>query len=510
MGYWLIVLSIVIAALGIYYYLFRYFNFFKRHGIIHIPSVPILGVMAPIIFRQMSFVDISQKIYNFNRDAKYIGIYATTKPVLLIRDLKLIKDVLIKNFDTFINRPAFNEHNEHVLSQNLFALQNTKWRYTKHLLCFAFTFKNMKIMFDLMSKCAVDLTEFMSTLPADKSDVNVKDVFDRYTNDVIALCCYGIKLDSIRNPTNEFFTCGKEITHMSTIRTMKYIFNRTFPKLAQVFGTELLNNQEMKYFKNSIKNEIAFRDTEHITRPDMIQLMMDDRGKDDRRQLDIDDMIAQAYVFYFAGFETSSSVISFLTYNIATNLNVQLKLRQEIDELLNELDGNVTYEAINQLKYLDATVKEGLRIFSASILERVCNKTYELPPALPGEKPFTIHKGMTIWIPLHAIHHDEKYYNDPEEFCPERFLDNYDSSFYFPFGLGPRTCIGKRLGIMIIKVALFHLLARCELKRCAKTLPITLSKKKLLMIPEDEIWLNIQIRSDMHPALKNKKGIVDF
>jgi len=104
----------------------------------------------------------------------------------------------------------------------------------------------------------------------------------------------------------------------------------------------------------------------------------------------------------------------------------------------------VTYEAINKLKYLDAVIKEALRIFSASILERVCDKLYKLPPALPGEKPFTIHKGMIIWIPLYAIHHDEKYYDDPKEFRPERFLDNSNSSSYFPFGLGPKMCLGKR------------------------------------------------------------------
>jgi len=193
MEHWSIVLPIVIAALGIYYYLFRNFNFFKRHGIIHVPPVPILGVMASIIFRRMSFVDISQKIYDFNQDAKYIGFYATTKPVLLLRDLELIKAILVKNFDTFINRPAFDEHDEYVLSQNVFALQNTKWRDIKKLLCFSFTSDKLRIMFNLMSKRAVDLAKFLSTLPADKSDVNIKDIFSRYTNDVIALCNYGIK-----------------------------------------------------------------------------------------------------------------------------------------------------------------------------------------------------------------------------------------------------------------------------------------------------------------------------
>jgi len=69
----------------------------------------------------------------------------------------------------------------------------------------------------------------------------------------------------------------------------------------------------------------------------MIQLMMNNRGKDGRIQLDMDDMIAQAYAFYFAGFETSSSMMAYIAYNIVTNLNVKIKLRQEIDELLKRI-----------------------------------------------------------------------------------------------------------------------------------------------------------------------------
>ena len=128
MEYWSIsVLSIMISVL-VTYYLFRKLNFFKRHGIIHIASIPILGAMVSIIFRRMSFVDFTKKIYNLNRDAKYIGFYATTKPVLMLRDPEVIKAVIVKNFNSFTNNSIFVDVNDYVLSQNLFGLQNIKWR----------------------------------------------------------------------------------------------------------------------------------------------------------------------------------------------------------------------------------------------------------------------------------------------------------------------------------------------------------------------------------------------
>ncbi|KAG5345903.1 CP9E2 protein, partial [Acromyrmex heyeri] len=503
MEYWSIsVLSIVISVL-VTYYLFRKFNFFKRHGIIHIPSIPILSVMIPIIFHRMSFANFTRKIYNLNRDAKYIGFYATMKPVIMLRDPEVIKDVIVKNFDSFTNNSVFVDTNDYVLSQNLFGLQNTKWRHVKNLLSPFFTSSKMKTMFSLMSKHAADFAELMSTLPADKSDVNMKDIFGRYTNDVIALCIYGMKIDSIRDPKNKFYVCGKDITHVSIILIIKYIFIRAFPKLGRILNIKLLNNQKIKYIESRIKNKIVIRDAKHISHLDMIQLMLDKRDKEGQIQMDVDDIVAQAYAFYFAGSETSSSVMSFITYQIVANPSVQVKLRQEIDELLNESDGNATYEAVNKLKYLDAVIKEALRLFSQSVIERVCGKAYKLPPALPGEKSFTINKGMIIWIPLYAIHHDEKYYDNPEEFRPERFLNNdqdnnYRSSFYFPFGLGSRMCIGRRFSLLMIKVVLFHLLARCELKQCAKTSSIKFSEKNLLMMPKDGFWLNIQHRNDKY------------
>ena len=200
--------------------------------------------------------------------------------------------------------------------------------------------------------------------------------------------------------------------------------------------------------------------------------MMDVRSKGGRRELDIDDMTAQMFIFFLDGFETSSTAMCFATYEIASNPEIQLKLQQEIDKVLEESNGEVSYEVINRLEYLDAVISEALRLYPPiTNLERLCEKTFELPPALPDEKPFIMKKDMLVWIPVLAIHHDEKYYDNPKKFDPERFLNNKmnNSSNYMPFGLGPRMCRANRFAMLEIKILLFHLLARCELKPSAKT-----------------------------------------
>ncbi|XP_011266968.2 cytochrome P450 9e2 [Camponotus floridanus] len=502
MEYWLILLSIVIGALGIHY-LFRNYNYLERHGIIHVPPVPILGNMTSVIFRRISLTDFIHKLYTSNSDAKYIGFYFMGTPTFVFRDPEIIKSVLVKNFEAFPDRFGFDDLNEPLLTNNLFSLRGQKWRDVRTLLSPSFTSSKMKMMFTLMSECAVDFASYLSTPIS--ADIDMKDVFTKYTNDIIATCAFGIKINSMKDPTNKFFAYGKEATSFFGTRPIKVFFLRMFPTLGRILNVKLIDKHVSDFFKDIIKTTIATRDAENITRPDMIQLMMDIRGKEGRRELDVDDMIAQAYVFFLGGFDTSSTTMCFAAHELAVNIDIQIKLQQEIDKVLEESNGKVTYETINGLEYLDLVINEVLRLYPPVPIERLCNKDYELPPALPDKKSFIMKKGMNFWIPVFSIHRDKKYYDDPEKFRPERFLDNktyHNSSYYMPFGLGPRMCIANRFAMLEIKILLFHLLACCELKPCAKTiLPLKFNKKSLTIMPEGGFWLNVQRRSDIHPVM---------
>ncbi|XP_036144421.1 cytochrome P450 9e2-like isoform X2 [Monomorium pharaonis] len=483
MEYWLILLSIVIGAFSIYY-LLKNFNFFKRHGVIHVPPLPMFGIVISAIFRRIPFADFLIKIYNFYPDAKYFGIYLINNPTFLVRDPELIKSILVKDFEAFQNRRGFSDLSDPLFAKNLFSLRGEEWRNVRTLLSPSFTSSKMKMMFTLMSECAEEFTKFLLTLPEDKCEIDIKDAFSKYMNDVIATCAFGIKTNSMKDPTNKFYVYGKESSNFLRGRSLKFIFLTSFPSLGRIFNIKLVDDKIMNFFKDIVKTTIATRDAEHITRPDMLQLMMDIRGKEGHRELDIDEMTAQAFLFFFGGFDTSSIVMSFAAHEIAVNPKVQTKLHQEIDKVLEESNGELSYESINRLEYLDAVISEALRLY---------------PAAYFLDRQFI------------AIHRDKKYYNDPEKFCPDRFLNNrknqnsslHASPYYMPFGLGPRMCIANRFALLVLKVLLFYLLARCELKPCAKTTFPMKFAKSLALMPENGFWLNIQRRKDMHPVLNS-------
>lgn len=504
-------LAFLALTIGIYYY-FKNLNYFKKHGIPYIPPLPVLGNMGPLFFRRKALSDFVQYLYNARPDAKYIGVYELTKPLVLIRDLELIKSVTLKNFDTFMDHIDFvNETLDPFVSKNLIALRGDKWRKVRSVLSPAFTSSKMKNMFKMMSECSIDFCNFWRQTSSENKMTDMKDIFMRYTNDVIAICAYGIKIDSLRNPDNDLYVYGKEVSNVNFIIVLKSYLHKSLPWLGRIISLRLFSDKVENVFRSVVEETVKTRDANGIVRPDMLQLMIDTRNKEDKTELTFDDMVAQAFVFFFGGFESTSSSMCFVAYEIAVNQDVQEKLQSEIDRVLEETNGEASYEAINAMEYLDAVVSETLRKYpTGRVIDRLCAEDFELPSTLPGVKPYTMRKGQGVWIPVYAIHHDPKYFEEPSKFDPERFLgerkkETLNSGAYFPFGLGRRKCIGYRFAMLNMKVLFFHLLARCDLKPCDKTsIPLKISKRSFNMQAEGGIWLNVAPRETLHRTIFEK------
>ena len=153
------------------------------------------------------------------------------------------------------------------------------------------------------------------------------------------------------------------------------------------------------------------------------------------------------------------------------------------------------------MKYLEAVILESLRMYPAIVgSDRVCVKPFELPPRVPGAKPYVVQQDDCVWIPIYGIQHDPQYYPDPKKFNPDRFYDDpkqmANSLSFLSFGVGPRMCIGNRFALLEAKVLLFFVFAKCNLTPCAKSsIPLKLDRKGFAMIPENGFWLKIQPRS---------------
>nr|XP_031837097.1 cytochrome P450 9e2-like [Nomia melanderi] len=480
-----LLLSLAAVLTAIYYYVFKNLSYFKRNKILHKPPVPFFGNMVPFLLRRKTMVDTLQEIYDLNGDAKYVGFYEFTTPIILLRDADLIKSITIKNFTSFTNHQAIVEKDlEPVLGNMLFTLPGEKWKDMRVQLTPTFTSSKIKMMFMLMSHVAVNFSHYLANLPEKERELELKEVLTKYTSDVIASCVFGINVDTIKDPKNPIYVKGKKATDFNGFETsMKFMLQKNLPWIAKLFSITVLDHGIQGYFTDTIRNTVKQRLEQGIHRPDMLQNMIDmSKNNKSEKPLTMEDIVCNAFSFFFGGYNSVASQACSIIHDLVEHPDIQKRLQEEIDEVLENTQGKVTYDAIINMEYMDAVMNESMRVHPSPIfIDRKCSKDFELPPALPGGEPVTVKAGTIFWVAVHSIHHDPRYFENPHHFDPERFLQDgkriMNSGAFVPFGLGPRMCIGTRFALTEIKVLLFYIFARSNAKACSKTtIPLELSK----------------------------------
>jgi len=212
------------------------------------------------------------------------------------------------------------------------------------------------------------------------------------------------------------------------------------------------------------------------------------------KTLSENEILAQALVFFLAGYETTATTLSFCTYELALNPDIQQKLYEEI---MSSLDSNgvIPYETLAKMPYLDAVICETLRKYPpALMLTRESSVEYEL--ANTGIK---LYRGQAVEIPVYAIHHSEEYYPNPDKFNPDRFLpENRDQIIpytYLPFGAGPRNCIGMRFALTEAKLGLVSILQKYRFSQSSKTEIPLIFNEGVRILQTNNVHVRIHKRS---------------
>ncbi|XP_049951755.1 cytochrome P450 9e2-like [Schistocerca serialis cubense] len=499
----------------------RYATKFSRAGVPSLPPLPVVGNMLDVVLSRKAMPEVVVDMYRHFQKHPYAGFYTFAKSLVLVRDPDLIRSITVKDFDHFTDHVDFlNTDKGHPVQQRmLIFMKGKEWHDMRATLSPAFTSKKMRNMFLLIAEIGQQVVEYI-TKECAKVEVSsggnrvltleMKDLFTRVTNDVIATTAFGVKVDSLAEPNNTFYTTGRELT---TIKSGTVIGYMLVPRLMQLIGAQFINMKAVEFFRTMLTETIKTREEQGIVRHDMIHLMMQARrgelapeegeanGTTDgkRRHLTDDDITAQALIFFIAGFDTVSTLLTFCSYLLATNEDVQQRLQREVDDLMQKSGGQPSYEQVLGCQYLDMVLSETLRMYTPlASLDRTCVRSYRLPAteSCPG---LELRPGDGVWMPVLGIHYDPDYFPDPERFDPERFSPERKHLIkpftYFPFGSGPRICIAQRFALMESKVVLVHLLSRFSLQAVAKTpVPLRLQPDSATLTVRGGAWLGIRSR----------------
>jgi cytochrome P450 family 9 len=262
-------------------------------------------------------------------------VFEFRNPFFLLRDPEIIKQISIKDFDHFTDhRVLVDPKIEPLFSASLFSMTGQKWKDMRSSLSPVFTGSKMRQMFQCVSDCGANMAEsFLEEAKAKGAQTHeMKDVFTRFTNDVIASSAFGIEVNSFKERDNEFYKLGLKIVNFKSIWiAFKFVGFLLMPWLMNKLKIRLADHQAISYFKNIIGDNFHTRETQNIVRHDLIQLLMQiKKGKlshsDEKEDKTIDgfatveesevgkqvverkwtddELMAQCFLFFFAGFDT--------------------------------------------------------------------------------------------------------------------------------------------------------------------------------------------------------------
>ncbi|XP_053675742.1 cytochrome P450 6d3-like [Anopheles nili] len=490
--------TIGLVALLLFIGLRYVYSYWDWHGLPNIkPEIP-FGNLKIVAEKKCSFGVAINSLYNRSTE-RLVGVYLLFRPAILVRDAHLAKLIMVNDFQHFHDRGVYCNEQSDPLSAHIFALPGQRWKNLRARLTPTFTSVQLRNMMPTLLDVGRKLLDHMHTLESETSLVDMRDVSSRFVLDIISSVFFGLESNCIHDTKDPFLTTLQRVNRagnfIDNIRTAGVFL---CPSLLKLTRLRSIPPELYTFVMDLIRYQISNREKNQITRKDFIQLIIDLRreaGIDSSEALTVEQCAANVFLFYVAGAETSTATISFTLHELSHNPVVMAKLQREIDEMMERNKGVITYDNINELKFLDLCVKETLRKYPGlPILNRVCTMDYRVP-----NSDTVIRKDTQVIIPLLGYGMDEKYFPNPELYSPERFDEaapNYDPDAYYPFGAGPRNCIGLRQGVLVSKIGILLMLSKYNF---IPTVPakITFATATIPLAPADGLPMRVVLRKQI-------------
>lgn len=490
----MLITTLGIVAAAIYLGLRYLYSYWDRHGIPSMKPSFLFGNIESVAKRIDAFGVAVNKLYHQSK-GQLIGIYVFFRPAILIRDAHLAHRMMTTDFKFFHDRGIYCNEEGDPLSAHLFALPGKRWRALRNKFTPTFTSGQLRNMFPIVLSTGYKLQHYLEPAAAKNEIVDMRAVVARFVQEVVASVFFGCETNCISDPKDDFSNVMNFFLKDSFSINFRSTAVFLFPSVLKLTGISAMEPEMRHFVTRLITEQIENRERNNTERKDFIQQLIDLRQADrDNKEvmLTIGECAANVFLFYVAGTDTTAATITFALHELTQSPASMEKLRKEIDEVLQRSNGVVDYEVVKEMKFLDLCIKETLRKYPVlPILNRECTEDYQVP-----DSKMVIRKGTQLLIPLLGYSMTEEYFPEPSRFIPERFdaeSKNYDEKAYYPFGEGPRNCIGLRQGVMSSKIALVLLLSKFNFE-ATREAKIDFLPSVITLVPQGGIPLKISYR----------------
>ena len=366
--------------------------------------------------------------------------------MLLLTNPDHIKHVLQENYKNY-KKDYFYEELKLILGEGLVTSEGEFWRRQRKLAQPAFHKQELMTFADIMTQQSERIADRWSEL----SEVEIAGEMKKLTISIVGLTLFQV---DVSDETDEL---GAAINH-----TLEFLNHRLELFIRPSVNIPLPNNirfkKQFKIVQDVVMEMIRKRRNESNGQMDLMTMLLN--AQDEETGLGMSDrhLFDEVMTLFMAGHETTAHTLVWTWYLLFQNPNVEKKLHNELDEVLNGRTPSM--DDIPKLPYTTKVIKESMRLLPAvwGIGREAINDDEMDEYYIPA--------GMTIMIPIYLMHTHPDYWDNPDEFNPDRFAsDNVpDRWVYMPFAGGPRKCIGNNFAMMEAQLALATLAQKYSLK----------------------------------------------
>ncbi|XP_074032207.1 cytochrome P450 6k1 isoform X2 [Leptinotarsa decemlineata] len=364
----------------------------------------------------MSLKDIYDKM-----EGPYLGIFLVDKPALLLKDLEVIKHVLVTDFSNFSDRTMAQRKSD-LGSSLLPMMRDAEWKAYRKLLTPGYSSSKIKKMYDIVVHTSLDMVRHIAKILETDDVVNARHEAALYGAEVITSTAFGMKGDCFDDEHSGFKKAAERIFDFNdpsrSISTSCYMM---FHTLVHIFRLKFVDGWSETFLREEFLKTVKYRKDNNITRYDFVDILINLKKNNKINEVDMDDekMAAQAITFFIAGFETTSATISFSLYELAKNPFIQKKVRDEITPILDAHEF-IPYKTVNSGMVYTEMVMRGVKFATVSIKSAIANIIYNFEVELidhdTNEMEFhpraftTAPKTMTLPLRFRKIHRENTKY----------------------------------------------------------------------------------------------------
>lgn len=487
-------LSATLGAYGVYKFVtFYYDQWTSPLQLLPGPPSPsfIYGNMKEIWTAENSVLH-EKWIEEYGPTMKYRSFVGTGR--LFTADVKALNHILMNSY-TYQKPEATRYNLSQILGAGVLVVEEDKHKQQRKIMNPAFGAAQIRELTEIFIEKSTELRDIWdaeSTKQGGTGRIDVLSWLSKMTLDVIGLAGFNYKFDALKGDANKnelneaFSTIFRSRTRMNMLFMLRGLFpplrfiraegdadaNRASRTMDRI-GKELLSESKTALAHGEKMEKTSWKSRDLLSL--LLRANMATDLPESQRMTD-EDVLAQVPTFLVAGHETTSTATTWALYALTQAPEAQSKLREE---LLTVSTDNPTMDDLNALPYLDAVVRETLRVHApVPSTMRIAMKDDILPLSTPftdkyGVEHDTLHvrKGQTVLIPILLLNRSKSIWGeDSFEFKPERWQSTPEAATHIPgvwgnmltFLGGPRACIGYRFSLVEMKALLFTLIRAFE------------------------------------------------